>query len=142
MPCSVLWKWRRVSCGRFLPFSHHRYAVSFARHLTPLPNDLDLAIAAPILCAGVTVWKAIKQSNTKPGDYVVISGAGGGLGHLAVQYANAIGLRVVGIDTGADKQKLLQSYGVDIFVDFREHSAPGALIQEVKRVCDGTSSLW
>ncbi|GAA6026975.1 hypothetical protein JCM8097_006009 [Rhodosporidiobolus ruineniae] len=117
--------------------SFQQYAVSFARHLTPLPDDLDLAIAAPILCAGVTVWKAIKQSNTKPGDYVVISGAGGGLGHLAVQYANAIGLRVVGIDTGADKQKLLQSYGVDIFVDFREHSAPGALIQEVKRVCGG-----
>ncbi|GAA5996310.1 zinc-dependent alcohol dehydrogenase [Rhodotorula paludigena] len=117
--------------------SFQQYAVSFARHLTPIPEGLPLEIAAPILCAGVTVYKAIKQSNTKPGDFVVISGAGGGLGHLAVQYATAIGLRVVGIDTGADKKKLLASYGADIFVDFKEHSGNGALIDEVKRVCGG-----
>ncbi|BGP13916.1 hypothetical protein JCM10213_002559 [Rhodosporidiobolus nylandii] len=117
--------------------SFQQYAVSFARHLTPLPDGLDLAVAAPILCAGVTVWKAIKQSNTKPGDFIVISGAGGGLGHLAVQYANAIGLRVVAIDTGADKKKLVASYGCDTFVDFREFSEPGKLIEEIKRVCGG-----
>lgn len=96
-----------------------------------------MEVAAPILCAGVTVWKAIKQSNTRPGDYVVISGAGGGLGHLAVQYATAMGLRVVGIDTGDDKRKLLSSYGAEEFIDFKEHSGKGKLIDEVKRVCGG-----
>lgn len=54
-----------------------RYAVAFVRHLTPIPAGLPLDQAAPILCAGVTVWKAIKQSNTKPGDFILIAGAGG-----------------------------------------------------------------
>ncbi|GAA5862223.1 hypothetical protein JCM8547_007775 [Rhodosporidiobolus lusitaniae] len=117
--------------------SFQQYAVSFTRHLTPLPSGLDLAVAAPILCAGVTVWKAIKQSHTKPGDYLVVSGAGGGLGHLAVQYAEAIGLRVVAIDSGEEKRKLVASYGCDLFVDFAKFKEPGALVEEVKRICGG-----
>ncbi|GAA5946511.1 hypothetical protein JCM3775_007556 [Rhodotorula graminis] len=117
--------------------SFQQYAVSYLKHLTPIPDGVDMEVAAPILCAGVTVWKAIKQSNTRPGDFVVISGAGGGLGHLAVQYATAMGLRVVGIDTGDDKRKLLASYGADTFIDFKEHSGKGKLIDEVKRVCGG-----
>ncbi|CAE6406348.1 unnamed protein product [Rhizoctonia solani] len=54
--------------------------VSYAAHVTPIPASVPLHLAAPILCAGVTVYKAIKQSNTFPGDIVVIPGAGGGLG--------------------------------------------------------------
>ncbi|BGO97768.1 Alcohol dehydrogenase [Rhodotorula toruloides] len=117
--------------------SFQQYAVSFARHLTPIPDGLPLEVAAPILCAGVTVWKALKEANAKPGDWVVISGAGGGLGHLAVQYAAAVGYRVVGIDTGDDKRKLLASYGADTFIDFKQFGGEGKLIEEVKRVCDG-----
>ncbi|GAA6024387.1 hypothetical protein JCM10207_003307 [Rhodosporidiobolus poonsookiae] len=117
--------------------SFQQYAVSYTRHLTPIPDGLDLAVAAPILCAGVTVWKAIKQSYTKPGDYIVISGAGGGLGHLAVQYAEAIGLRVVAIDSGEDKRKLVASYGCELFVDFKQFSKPGELTAEIKRICGG-----
>ena len=101
-----------------------RYAVSFTRHLTPIPAGLDLAQAAPVLCAGVTVWKAIKQSNTKPGDYILIAGAGGGLGHLAVQYAAAMSLRVIAVDTGADKKALCASYGAEIFLDFKVNFFP------------------
>ncbi|GAA5978848.1 hypothetical protein JCM11641_003585 [Rhodosporidiobolus odoratus] len=141
--CDVCREGQEATCtlaqmhGYTVDGSFQQYAVSYARHLTPIPDGLDLAIAAPILCAGVTVWKAIKQSNTKAGDYVVISGAGGGLGSLAVQYATAIGLRVVGIDSGEEKKKLLCTYGVDDFIDFRAHSGPGELIAEVKRVCGG-----
>lgn len=58
-------------------------------------------------------------------------------GHLAVQYAVAIGLRVVGIDTGADKRKLLDQYGAEGFIDFKDFKDEGALIKEVKRVCGG-----
>lgn len=58
-------------------------------------------------------------------------------GHLAVQYATAIGLRVVGIDTGDDKKKLLDQYGADAFIDFKNFRDEGALIKEVKRVCGG-----
>ncbi|GAA5965304.1 hypothetical protein JCM8115_002248 [Rhodotorula mucilaginosa] len=117
--------------------SFQRYAVSYAKHVTPIPEGLPLEVAAPVLCAGVTVWKAIKEANCKPGDWLVISGAGGGLGHLAVQYANAIGLRVVGIDTGSEKEKLLSQYGAEGFIDFKKFSKEGELIKEVKRVCGG-----
>ena len=58
-------------------------------------------------------------------------------GHLAVQYANAIGLRVVGIDTGSEKEKLLSQYGAEGFIDFKKFSGEGELIKEVKRVCGG-----
>lgn len=117
-------------------------SLQYVNHLTPIPKGLALEVAAPILCAGVTVWKAIKQSNTKvsrasphlprlsrwpltwfrpsqPGDYILIAGAGGGLGHLAVQYAVAQSLRVIAVDSGADKKALCASYGVDTFLDFK-----------------------
>ncbi|GAA5984621.1 hypothetical protein JCM10908_003429 [Rhodotorula pacifica] len=117
--------------------SFQHYAVSYARHLTPIPDGLPLEVAAPILCAGVTVWKAIKEANLKAGDYLVIPGAGGGLGHLAVQYASAIGLRVVGIDTGSDKEQLLAGYGAESFIDFKQFPEQDALVKEVQRLTGG-----
>lgn len=99
--------------------SFQKYAVSFAAHLTPIPDDLSLADAAPILCAGVTVYKALKEANLISGQWVAIPGAGGGLGHLAVQYAVAAGYRVIAIDTGDDKRKLAESLGAERFIDFK-----------------------
>ncbi|WRT66197.1 uncharacterized protein IL334_003150 [Kwoniella shivajii] len=87
-------------------------------HLTPIPDDVSLAEAAPILCAGLTTYKGLLNANLREGDWVVIPGAGGGLGHLAVQYALSLNYRVVGIDTGDEKKKLLDSYGCHKFVDF------------------------
>lgn len=98
--------------------SFQQYAVSYARHVTPIPDDLPLDAAAPLLCAGVTVWKAIKTAALTPGQTVAIVGAGGGLGHLAVQYAKAAGLKVISIDTGSDKEQLTSQLGSDTFVDF------------------------
>ncbi|WVQ81821.1 hypothetical protein IAT38_003948 [Cryptococcus sp. DSM 104549] len=95
------------------------YVVSFTNHVTPIPENLDSAGAASILCAGVTTYKALKVSNTKVGDWVALPGAGGGLGHLAVQYAKAMGLKVVAIDTGAAKEKMVKSLGADAWVDFK-----------------------
>ncbi|OWZ37104.1 alcohol dehydrogenase, propanol-preferring [Cryptococcus neoformans] len=95
------------------------YVVSFVNHVTPIPESLDSAGAASILCAGVTTYKALKVSNTKVGDWVALPGAGGGLGHLAVQYAKAMGLKVIAIDTGAAKEKLVKSLGADAWVDFK-----------------------
>ncbi|THU93240.1 NAD(P)-binding protein [Dendrothele bispora CBS 962.96] len=89
--------------------------------VTPIPEGLDSAAATPILCAGVTTYKAVKQSNAKIGDWIAISGAGGGLGHLAVQYAVAMGLRVITIDTGASKRDLcVNQLGAEKWVDFME----------------------
>jgi propanol-preferring alcohol dehydrogenase len=61
---------------------------------------------APILCAGITVYKGLKESGAKPGQWVAVVGAGGGLGSLACQYAKAMGLRTIAIDTGDEKNKM------------------------------------
>ncbi|BGP38053.1 Alcohol dehydrogenase [Rhodotorula kratochvilovae] len=114
-----------------------QYMIAAARYVTPIPDGMPLEYAAPVLCAGVTTWRALKRSNAKPGEWVAISGAAGGLGHLAVQYALATGLRVVAIDGGADKRKLCEEYGVDAFVDFRDYKSAGELVDKVKAICDG-----
>ncbi|KAH9054533.1 GroES-like protein [Lactarius vividus] len=97
------------------------YVVSYVNHVTPIPESLNSQEAASFLCAGVTVYRALKYSNTKPGDWIVLPGAGGGLGHLAVQYAaHAFGLRVVAVDTGAEKKELVLKLGAEKWIDFRE----------------------
>ena len=70
----------------------------------------------PILCAGVTVYKGLKETDTKPGDWVVISGIGG-LGHIAVQYAKAMGLHVIAVDISDEKLALAREMGADAAVN-------------------------
>ncbi|CCE64161.1 hypothetical protein TPHA_0G03210 [Tetrapisispora phaffii CBS 4417] len=98
--------------------SFQQYATADAVQAARIPAGTDLANVAPILCAGVTVYKALKTADLKPGDWVAISGAAGGLGSLAVQYAAAMGLRVIGIDGGEDKKKLFEKCGGEVFIDF------------------------
>ncbi|KAL3665607.1 hypothetical protein V7S43_009641 [Phytophthora oleae] len=100
--------------------SFQQWCVSFADHVTPIPKEFPMHAAAPILCAGVTVYKALKEIGGQCGDFVVIPGAGGGLGHLACQYARAMGYRVIAIDSGDDKRKLVASYGIKDFIDFKD----------------------
>ena len=83
---------------------------------------------------GITVYRAIKYSNTKIGDWIVLPGAGGGLGHLAVQYARAMGLRVIAVDTGADKKKLVMGLGAEKWIDFKESKD---IVKDIKDACDG-----
>lgn len=93
-----------------------------------------------MLCAGVTVYAALKRSHARPGQWVVISGAGGGLGHLAVQLASrGMGLRVVGIDHGS-KEELVKASGADHFVDitkFPTDDQGKALAAHVQSLTDG-----
>jgi propanol-preferring alcohol dehydrogenase len=96
------------------------YAVSYVNHVTPIPEGISSTAAASILCAGVTVYRALKYSGAQHGDWVVLPGAGGGLGHLAVQYARARGLRVVAVDTGATKKELVEKLGAEVWIDFKE----------------------
>lgn len=110
------------------------YVVSFVNYVTPIPEDIDGATATPLLCAGLTVYKAIKQANVSIGQWIAISGAGGGLGHLAVQYAVAMGLRVLAIDTGESKKNLCFGLGAEKWVDFRESKD---LIKDVQEATDG-----
>ncbi|KAL2678877.1 alcohol dehydrogenase [[Neocosmospora] mangrovei] len=99
--------------------SFQQYAVGKAAHVARIPKDCDLAGVAPILCAGLTVYKALKSSGVRPGQHVAIAGAGGGLGVFAIQYAKAMGLHVTALDGGDEKRKVCLELGADTFVDFK-----------------------
>ncbi|AHM04465.1 Alcohol dehydrogenase [Roseibacterium elongatum DSM 19469] len=86
------------------------YVEADPTYVGHLPDGLDFAPAAPILCAGVTVYKGLKECDLRPGQTVVISGIGG-LGHLAVQYARAMGLHVIAVDVAEDKLALARELG-------------------------------
>ena len=98
--------------------SFQQYAIAKAAHVAKIPKECDLEAIAPVLCAGITVYKGLKESGARPGQWVAIVGAGGGLGSMAVQYANAMGLHVIAIDGGAEKGKNCQELGASAYVDF------------------------
>ena len=114
--------------------SFQQYATANALHAAKVDKNADLAAIAPILCAGITVFKALKQCNARPGDWVCLTGAGGGLGTLAIQYARAMGYRVIGIDTGDDKKKICHDLGAEAFIDFK---ASKNMTQEVTERTNG-----
>ncbi|HLX76175.1 MAG TPA: zinc-binding dehydrogenase [Terriglobales bacterium] len=86
--------------------------------------------AAPILCAGVTTYKGLKQTGTRPGEWVVISGAGG-LGHVAIQYARAMGMHVAAVDLGPEKMALARSLGAEITIDAKTQDPPAEIQKQV-----------
>ena len=114
--------------------SFQQYATADAVQAARVPKGTDLAEVAPILCAGITVYKALKSANLRAGEWVAISGASGGLGSLAVQYAKAMGYRVLGIDGGDEKAKLFKQLGGEYFIDFTKSKD---VIAEVIKATDG-----
>ena len=108
--------------------SFAQYALAQADYLGRLPENLSFVDAAPILCAGVTTYKGLKETETRPGEWVVISGVGG-LGHVAIQYARAMGLRVAAVDLGPEKMALARKLGAEIAVDAKTQD-PAAEIQK------------
>lgn len=89
-----------------------------AAHVVRLPREVDLAAAAPVLCAGATAYRALKTSGLWAGQDLAVVGAGGGVGHLVVQYARVMGLRVVGVDYGDDKRRVcVEKGGAAKYVD-------------------------
>ena len=89
------------------------YCVAPAAYVARIPEGMDAVAAGPIICAGVTTYKGIKVADCKPGDWFVVSGIGG-LGHLAVQYAAAMGLRVAAVDVADDKLALAKNLGASL----------------------------
>ncbi|KAF9239793.1 hypothetical protein BU15DRAFT_87816 [Melanogaster broomeanus] len=120
--------------GLTVPGTFSQYTVSWVHNVTPIPDSLDSYAAAPILCAGLTAYRALKYSDARIGNWVVLPGAGGGLGHLAVQYAVAMGMRVLAIDTGEEKKRLCLELGAEKWIDFKETSN---LVEAIKDACDG-----
>ncbi|OJJ64479.1 hypothetical protein ASPSYDRAFT_141539 [Aspergillus sydowii CBS 593.65] len=97
--------------------SFQQYIALDADYLTILPDDVDPKLIGPVLCAGITAYKAVLGTSIRAGSWLVVVGAGGGLGHLAVQYAKVLGAQVIGVDA-PNKRGLILGVGATEFVDF------------------------
>jgi len=107
------------------------YVLIDADFAVPLPDGISDDKLAPILCAGVTVFRGIRQSDLRPGEWLAIWGIGG-LGHLAVQYAKAMGIRVIAVDVDAAKLALAEKMGADLGVDARNDP-----VGAIQKHCNG-----
>ncbi|MHA7306788.1 alcohol dehydrogenase AdhP [Arthrobacter sp. TMN-49] len=110
--------------------SFGEYMLVDAEFAPRIPEGADPVEIAPVLCAGVTVYKGLKMTEARPGQWVVISGIGG-LGHIAVQYAVAMGLRVAAVDVAEDKLALARKHGAEITVNARDEDPVEAIQRQI-----------
>ena len=110
---------RQQNTGYSVNGGFAEYVVADANFVGHLPGKASFVEIAPILCAGVTVYKGLKVTGTRPGDWVVVSGIGG-LGHMAVQYAKAMGLNVIAVDVDDAKLELATRLGASLGVNARK----------------------
>ncbi len=108
------------------------YVLANPSYVAHIPAGLDAKEAAPIICAGVTTYKGLRETGARPGEWVAISGAGG-LGHVAIQYAKAMGLYVVAIDIEESKLAQAKTLGADATVNAKSGDAAAA----VKKITEG-----
>lgn len=108
------------------------YIIADPDYVAHIPKGLGATEAAPLICAGITTYKGIKQTETRAGEWIVISGAGG-LGHLGIQYAKAMGLRVCAVDIDDGKLAHATKLGADMVVNARN----GDPVETVKKGTDG-----
>jgi propanol-preferring alcohol dehydrogenase len=104
------------------------YVIANPDYVAHIPSGLDPKLAAPLICAGITSYKGIKETQAKPGEWIVISGAGG-LGHLAIQYAKVMGLQVCAVDIDDAKLELAKKMGADVVVNAK-HGEPEAAVRK------------
>jgi propanol-preferring alcohol dehydrogenase len=104
------------------------YIIADPDYVAHIPPGLAPTVAAPLICAGITTYKGIKQTEVKAGDWIVISGAGG-LGHLAIQYAKVMGLLVCAVDIEDSKLAHAKKLGADLAINAR-HGDPAAAVRK------------
>ncbi|KAK2868089.1 hypothetical protein FQN49_003175 [Arthroderma sp. PD_2] len=127
--------------GYYTPGTFQQYVLGPAHYVTPIPDALTSEQAAPMLCAGITVHAALKRSSALPGQWVIISGSGGGLGHLATQLSSrGFGHRVIGIDHGSKEGITLDS-GAEHFIDITQYTPDDKgtedMIEKVNSLTEG-----
>ncbi|KAJ9419788.1 hypothetical protein FOXG_06962 [Fusarium oxysporum f. sp. lycopersici 4287] len=105
------------------------YCVTDGRYATKIPDGVTDEEAGPIMCGGFSAYAACKRTAVKPGEWLVILGAGGGVGHFAVQYAKAMGMRVIAVDKGKEKEDMCLALGAEKFIDFSND-----VVAEVMRI--------
>ena len=131
-PCRTGWETlcaEQQNTGYSVNGSFAEYGLADPNFVGHLPAGLDFGPAAPVLCAGVTVYKGLKETEVRPGEWVVISGIGG-LGHMAVQYAKAMGMNVAAVDVEDDKLELAKKLGASVTVNAK-HTDPAAYLPAV-----------
>jgi alcohol dehydrogenase, propanol-preferring len=100
--------------------------IAEARGISSIPDDLGSAEAAPLLCAGITTYNALRNAGLRGGDLVAVQGVGG-LGHLGIQFARHMGFHTVAIGRGAGKEKLAKDLGAHVYIDTAVDDAAAAL---------------
>jgi D-arabinose 1-dehydrogenase-like Zn-dependent alcohol dehydrogenase len=105
---------------------YSEYMISPAEAVAAMPDDLPADEAAPLLCAGITVFNALRNSGARAGDLVAVQGIGG-LGHLGIQYARQMGFRTIAVGRGADKQPLARKLGAFQYIDSATENPSEAL---------------
>lgn len=113
---------KQLNTSRHVPGTLQQYVIADARFISRIPEGVRDEIAAPLLCAGLTMAGALShlEKELQPGDWLVISGSGGGLGHIGVQLAARVRkLRVIAVDSGNGKRDLSLASGAEAFIDYR-----------------------
>ncbi|PLB53818.1 putative alcohol dehydrogenase [Aspergillus steynii IBT 23096] len=123
----------QVNSGFSAPGTFQEYCLADGRYTSRIPEGVKDEEAGPIMCGGVTAYTACKRSAVQPGQWIVLPGAGGGLGHLAIQYARAMGMRVIAIDGGEQKRELCMKLGAEVVIDFTTTSDIAAEIMTVTK---------
>ncbi|MCW8443004.1 alcohol dehydrogenase [Fluoribacter gormanii] len=132
--------WAGARCGQCLPCRHGdfilcenhqitglhydggyaQYMIAPVEALAAIPDELSFAEAAPLMCAGITTFNALRNSVARAGELVAIQGVGG-LGHLAIQFANKMGFKTVALSSGVDKESLAKKLGAHIYLNSDVH---------------------
>ncbi len=115
-----------VSLGVTADGGYAEVMIAEARALSSVPDELTSAEAAPLLCAGVTTYNALRNAGLRGGDLVAVQGIGG-LGHLGVQFARQMGFRTVAIGRGREKEKLAKDLGAHAYIDSASEDAAAVL---------------
>nr|POE90208.1 alcohol dehydrogenase 5 [Quercus suber] len=111
------------------------YVKCDSRSTTKLPDEVSFIPAAPFACAGRTAWRSVLKARLQKGEWLCIVGSGGGIGHLVIQFAKAIGLKVIGLENRDAGLDLSEKYGANIVVDSRKGKA--TVVDEVQAVTAG-----
>ena len=120
------------TCSALIRGTDAEYVLIRSEAGVQVPDKVDAAKYAPLLCAGVTVFNSMRRMNVGPGETVAIQGLGG-LGHLGVQYANKFGYKVVALSRGADKEKFARQLGAHEYIDTTKAEA-GVALEKMGRV--------
>lgn len=121
---------KQQNTGYSVDGGYAEYVLAPEAYVGHLPDKLEFTTAAPVLCAGVTTYKGLKETDTRPGEWVVIVGVGG-LGHMAVQYAKAMGLHVAAVDVADDKLALAKTLGAELTVNAAQVDAAATIQKQI-----------